>query len=203
MKKLPLLNFNISLGKYPDFLNKILIHAKNKKSSIVCVANVHMFIEAYKKQEFEDIINKAEIVTPDGRPLIWALKLLYGVRQDRVAGMDLLPDLLEIMEKQNISAYFYGGTEKMLSETENFLKSSYPLLKLAGLHSPPFNALNNPASEHVINKINDSLPCVVFVVLGCPKQEKWMDSMKGKVNTVMIGIGGALPVMVGLQKRAP
>ena len=206
MQKRPLLKFPLTIGKYSLFNDYIIDLACRNTSSIVCVANVHMFIEAHKNQNYLQIINDAEIVTPDGKPLTWALRFLYKIRQDRVAGMDLLPDLLQLMAVQNISAYFYGGSQYMLDKTREFLNNSYPTLKVAGLYSPPFNNLgdiDNHTEEEIIQRINESFPSVVFVILGCPKQEKWMAKMKNRINTVMIGVGGALPVMIGIKKRAP
>lgn len=77
------------------------------------------------------------------------------------------------------------------------------MLKQAGFYSPPFRELTPVENEKIISRINTSGAGIVFVILGCPKQEKWMAAMKGKINSCMIGIGGALPVLVGLQKRAP
>ncbi|HEY2720588.1 MAG TPA: WecB/TagA/CpsF family glycosyltransferase, partial [Chitinophagaceae bacterium] len=207
MKKVSLLNFTLTTGKYSAFLDEIIGLAQSKKSAVVCVANVHMYSEAHKDKKFENIISEAEIVTPDGKPLTWALRVLYGIRQERVAGMDVLPDLLKQMSSNGISAFFYGSSEVTLEKTNEYLSTVYPELKIAGLHSPPFYSSgdlnNNNADEEVITAINGSLPSVVFVVLGCPKQEKWMAAMRGRINTVMVGIGGALPVMIGMQKRAP
>lgn len=197
------MNFPLNLGNYSSFINAIVSLACQKQSSIVCVANVHMFIEARRDHDFLELIKNAEIVTPDGKPLTWALKSLYGIKQDRVAGMDLLPDLLRIMSEQHVSAYFYGGEPETLDKANIYLKNTYPDLNVAGFYSPPFRPLTHSEENKIIEEINKSLPCVVFVILGCPKQEKWMASMKGKINTVMIGIGGALPVMLGIQKRAP
>ena len=197
------MDFPLNLGRYSSFLNSIVRLARQKQSSVVCVANVHMFIEARRDQSFLQIIKNSEIVTPDGRPLTWALQSLNGIKQDRVAGMDLLPDLLEMMSEQHISAYFYGGHPELLDKTKIYLKDSYPDLNVAGLYSPPFRELTFSEENKIIEEINKTLPSVVFVILGCPKQEKWMASMKGKINTVMIGIGGALPVMLGIQRRAP
>src|SRR5690242_19991757 len=110
------MNFPLNLGRYSSFLNSIIRLAREKQSAVVCVANVHMFIEARKDQDFLQIIKDSEIVTPDGRPLTWALRILKGIKQDRVAGMDLLPDLLELMSEQHISAYFYGGHPELLNK---------------------------------------------------------------------------------------
>ncbi|MEO9209928.1 MAG: WecB/TagA/CpsF family glycosyltransferase [Ginsengibacter sp.] len=100
-------------------------------------------------------------------------------------------------------SFFYGGHQETLDEAKVYLENTYPDLKVAGLYSPPFRTLTFSEENKVIEEINKTLPSVVFVILGCPKQEKWMAAMKGRINTVMIGMGGALPVMVGIKKRAP
>lgn len=198
-----ILDFKLNLGSYASFIDQVLDLAKARKSAAICVANVHMFIEAFKSKEFLNILNNADIVTPDGRPLVWSLRLLYGIRQDRVCGMDLLPDLLDRMMAENLSVYFFGGREDLLAHTRSYLKQHYRDLKIAGTYSPPFRKLNGAEQEDVINSINRSCASLVIVVLGCPKQERWMASMKGKVHAPMIGVGGALPVMIGDMKRAP
>ncbi len=203
MNKQPLFNFSITTAKYSEFVNQIIQCGLNKLSTVVYVANVHMFIEAYKSPVFLSNINNADIVTPDGKPLIVALKRLYGITQDRVAGMDLLPDLLKQMALKNMPVYFYGGTQDMLDKTEQYLKINYPNLIIGGLYSPPFKPLTSIEEESVVDKINKAAPAIVFVVLGCPKQEMWIATMKGRINAVMVGVGGALPVLIGAQRRAP
>jgi N-acetylglucosaminyldiphosphoundecaprenol N-acetyl-beta-D-mannosaminyltransferase len=193
----------ISTGSYDSFIHRIIELARKKQSSYVCVANVHMTIEAYWDSKFAEMVNDADLVTPDGMPLAKAMKLLYGIRQDRVAGMDLLPDLLKKAEEENLGVFFYGGTEEMLQRTQTYVQATYPNLKEQAYYSPPFRALTAEEEVSVIQQINNSGAHLVFVALGCPKQEKWMAGMKGKINACMLGIGGALPVMIGMQKRAP
>lgn len=203
MEKHRLINFLISKGKYSSFIDGIINLCKEKKNAMICVANVHMFIEAYRQEKFLKIVNEADIVTPDGMPLTWALNVLYSIKQPRVAGMDLLPDLLQKAEEYNLSVYFYGGSDSTLTDTNAFLKKKYPQLKIAGTYSPPFRVLSLEEEELIVQQINTVSPDLVFVILGCPKQEKWMAAMKHRVKGVMIGVGGALPVMIGAQKRAP
>lgn len=203
MRRQKHLSLKISLGPYRTFVERIVELAELRQSSYVCVANVHMLIEARNDKSFRKALIGADIVTPDGMPLAKALKLLYGIEQDRVAGMDLLPDLLAEAEEKGISVFFYGGSEITLQKTTHFINSRYPGLKLAGAYSPPFRPLNENETKEVANMIGTSGAQMVFVVLGCPKQEKWMFQMKGKIPAVMIGIGGALPVLVGEQQRAP
>lgn len=203
LAKQPVRQFSISTGKYGLFIDEITRLAAAKVSATVYYANVHMFIEAYQDKGFLELINKSDIVTPDGQPLAWMMRLLYGIRQDRVSAMDTLPDLLQRMEKEKLPVYFYGGTQQMLDRAGNFVKEKYPNLVISGLYSPPFRPLSDEEKNEIIEKINAASPAIVFVFLGCPKQEKWMAGMKGKVNAVMAGVGGAVPVTIGLQKRAP
>lgn len=198
-----IITLEVSIGKYNEFINQIIQYSKNRKSSYVCVSNVHMCIETYFDSNFAKKVNSANLVTPDGMPIAKAVKILYGQGQDRVAGMDLLPDLLKIAEKENLGVFFYGGTNKMLNKTKEYLEEMYPSLSNQHYLSPPFRPLTTKEEEGFVNTINESGAHLVFVALGCPKQEKWMASMKGRINACMIGIGGALPVMINLQKRAP
>ena len=198
-----IINFSLTTGKYQAFIDEMTELARGRVSSAVYFANVHMYIEAYKSDSFRQLINKADMVTPDGQPLAWALRLLYGIKQDRVAAMDFLPDMLKRMEDEQLPVYFYGGTQQMLDTTDAFVKKQYPNLKVVGLYSPPFRPLTETEENEIAEKINAAAPGIVFVFLGCPKQEKWMAAMKGKVHAVMTGVGGAVPVTIGMQKRAP
>jgi N-acetylglucosaminyldiphosphoundecaprenol N-acetyl-beta-D-mannosaminyltransferase len=162
-----------------------------------------MLVEAHNAPDFARVVSRANIVAPDGQPLAWALKLMHGIRQERVAGMDLLPDLLQQAELNRVPVYFYGGNQDLLDKTRLYVERYFPSLQIAGLYSPPFRSLSAEEDASTIEKINSSGAQLVFVVLGCPKQEKWMAQMQGRINAVMIGIGGALPVLLGVQSRAP
>ena len=197
------MNFPISIGKYQDYIEYIIDSAQAGASQYIYVANVHMVVEAFWNKSFSEKVSKASVVTPDGMPLTWALRLLHGIKQDRVAGMDVLPALLNRSEKMRLPVYIYGGTESLLIHTRDYLQSHYPDLVVNGLYSPPFRELTKEEENKIIDQLNNSGAKLIFVVLGCPKQEQWMASMAGRIKAVMIGIGGALPVLVGLQKRAP
>lgn len=203
MNKIKLFNIAVSTGPYKDFVKFLINSAKEKESQYTCVANVHMLIEAYQDKAFCNVVTNANVITPDGKPLSWALQMLYGIKQDRVAGMDLLPDLLSEAIIQKLPVYFYGGSVELLNRTHVHIQQFYPKLNVVGFNSPPYRTLTADEDELIVEDINKSNAALVFVILGCPKQEKWMASMKGRINSLMIGVGGALPVMVGMQKRAP
>lgn len=202
MKKTKVIESLINVGKYEDFISHLLTLSHKNLSSYVCIANVHMTIEVYKSKKFKEIVNSANIITPDGMPLAKAIKYLYGVSQDRVAGMDLTSDIMCKCEKNNMSIFVYGLTTKTLEQFKNKTKVEFPRLNIK-TYSPPFRELASNEKEQIINDINHFNPNFLFVSLGCPKQEKWMAEHKGKINSCMIGLGGALEVYAGVKKRAP
>lgn len=203
MDKRQLLSLSISLGEFDTFVKKILSLSKVKCSSYVCISNVHMCIESYNDSSFRTVVNTADIVSPDGMPLVKALKWLYGIQQDKVSGPDLMPRLLEEASLQNLKVFFYGSTEEVLALLKIYCQDKYPSLQIAGMISPPFRALTTEEEQEYIDTINNTGTNILFVALGCPKQEKWMASMKGRIHAVMLGVGGAFPMLVGVEKRAP
>ena len=202
MNKLKVINSQISTGRYQDFLENLIKISREKLSSYVCISNVHMTIEAYLNKDFRDIVNNAEIATPDGMPLAKAIKFIYGIDQDRVAGMDLIEDLFKECEKLDKSIFVYGGAEGTLEKMNQKVSIEYPNLKIK-TYSPPFRQLSNDEKENDIIMINHYNPDFVFVALGCPKQEKWMAEHKEKIHSCMIGLGGAVEVYAGVKDRAP
>lgn len=203
MKKKKIITIGISIAPYTQFVKQIVDLALERRSSAVCIANVHMCIETWRDSTFAEIVNGSEMVTPDGMPLVNALRLLYDIKQDRVAGMDLMPDLFASAEKRKASIYLYGSTAKVQESIANKIKQEYPELRLAGGHSPPFRPLTVEEEQQDCERIIASGAHIVLVALGCPKQERWIANHKGKINAVMVGVGGAFPVFAGLQRRAP
>lgn len=192
----------ISIGRYEEFMTNILELSQKSTSSYVCISNVHMNIEAYKNDDFCNVVNSADMATPDGMPLAKAMKLLYGIDQDRVAGMDLMPDLMQVSEQEKLSIYFYGSTDSVLDKIKVKAKQEFPNLEIYA-YSPPFKELSAEEKSDIVDEINSKNPDFVFVALGCPKQEKWMAEHKGKIRSCMIGLGGAFEVYAEVKDRAP
>ncbi|AFY36199.1 WecB/TagA/CpsF family glycosyltransferase [Calothrix sp. PCC 7507] len=186
-----------------EHIKTILNWAVARQSRIVCVANVHMVMEAYWHPDFKQILNRADLATPDGAPLVWIMRLLGSHQQERVAGLDILAGVCELAQATNVSLFFVGSQPEILSRMRTRLEKEYPNLKIAAMEPLPFPQLTIEEDTALTKKINDSGAGLVLVSLGCPKQEKWMALHRGKINAVMIGLGGAFPVYAGLQRRAP
>ncbi|MEM6628449.1 MAG: WecB/TagA/CpsF family glycosyltransferase [Bacteroidota bacterium] len=203
MKKKRVLQTLITTGSYVDFVEEVFHLAASKYSSYVCFSNVHMLIEAYKDPMFNEIVSEADMATPDGVPLRIAMRLLYGIRQDRIAGMDAFPHLLKEAAKRDKSVYFYGGKQEVLDAIVKRAAVEIPGLKIAGYYSPPFRKLSEEEKQQIRDTINDSHADLTFVALGCPKQEKWVASEQDKIKGCLLAVGGAFTVYAGMQVRAP
>ncbi len=203
MKRKRILSIHVNTGSYQDFLDRITRLGQARESSYVCLANVHMAIEACGEKDFATVVNGADVVAPDGMPLAKAFKMLHGLDQGRIDGMRLMPDLIEAAAQNGAGVYFYGSTQAVLDGMVERSSREHPRLTISGAYSPPFRELSGLEQEEEVARINSSGAQIVFVGLGCPKQELWMARNKGKINAVMIGAGGAFSVYAGLLQRAP
>ena len=202
-EKLKIISLNVHHMSFNDCLEQVVGFALHKRHAYICFANVHMVIEAYNNKAILNQVENADLVLPDGKPLAIACNMLYGKKQERISGMDFTPLLLEKANEKNFSIFIYGSTENVIAAFKEKIKINYPAIRFAGAISPPFRPLTDDEIMVDIEKINRSGANIVMVSLGCPKQEKWMSKTSGKINSVLIGIGGALPVVAGVQKRAP
>ena len=188
---------------YKDTTSRIIIWASNKTSCYVVAANVHVVMTAYWQLRYQQVINRAAIATPDGMPLVWALRLLGVGGQPRVYGPDLMLVLCEKAATEGIPIYLYGGTEAVLAKLQTNLKQRFPTLVIAGVHSPPFRLLTSAEESNDIDRIHDSGAGIVLVGLGCPKQEEWMARQQGLLQAVMVGVGAAFSFHSGDVSQSP
>jgi N-acetylglucosaminyldiphosphoundecaprenol N-acetyl-beta-D-mannosaminyltransferase len=203
MVKENIFTFPISIGSYQKFIDEIFKLSEQKASSYVCFANVHMVVEAYNDPQFNSVVKNADIVTPDGQPIAFFLQRLKKINQERVAGLDVFPDLLKEAELRNKSVFFYGATDEILHMIIDKAKSQFPALKIGGSYSPPFRKLTPEEDLNIIDQLNKSNSDLIFVALGCPKQEQWMANHRPQVKGCMLGIGHAFKVYAGIAKRSP
>jgi len=192
---------NIDLLNYKESIARIMEWGENKWPGYVCFANVHMTIEAYMDKKFASQVNNASLVLSDGMPIVKALNFFYRIQQDRIAGMDIMPDLLRLAEINDLKVFFFGTTDELLSRIKVRTEKEFPNLKVVGLFSPPFDRPLN--DSHYADMINSSGANLVFVALGCPKQEKWMAENSEKIKAILLGVGGAFPIYAQTAKRAP
>lgn len=197
------IGFPVTALPFNAQVDLILKWANHRLSRVVCVANVHMLMEAHSNRDFASVLETADLVTPDGMPLVWLMNLMGVSNQDRVAGMDILIALCDRASTENIGVFFLGSQSEILDRMSTRLEQDFPGLKRVGMEPLPFRPMTPAEDEAIIRKINKSGAGVVFVSLGCPKQELWMHQHRGKIQAVMVGLGGAFPVYAGVHKWAP
>jgi len=203
VKTLSVIGFPVTALPFDAQIKLILEWASSHESKVVCVANVHMLTEAYWHPEFSSILESADLVTPDGMPLVWMMKLMGAHEQNRVAGMDILLSLCQLASLQNISVFFLGSEATILEKMKIKLEREFPELQIVGMEPLPFRPLTREEDDAIIEKIHASGAGILLVSLGCPKQEYWMHQHKDKIQAVMIGLGAVFPVLAGVHKRAP
>ncbi len=181
----------------------IIDWARDNKSKYVCICNVHSVVTAMNEPEFQSIINQADMATPDGYPIAWMLRRKGHLNQQRIDGPGLMLNLFEQCADSDIRIFLYGSTQSTLKELILRLNNMYPDAEIVGSISPPFHALTPDEENNITQIINKSRAQIVFVGLGCPKQEIWMARNRDHINAVMIGVGAAFDYHAGTLKRAP
>ncbi|WP_069470589.1 WecB/TagA/CpsF family glycosyltransferase [Candidatus Marithrix sp. Canyon 246] len=198
-----ILGMRVDATNYNKATNQVIQWIKNNESRYVCIANVHMTMEAYDKPEFQKIVNSADLVTPDGMPLVWTLRRLGIKIDDRVYGPTLMLHVCEAAEKHGIPIGLYGGSSETLEALKKNLKNKYTKIKIVYSYSPPFRSLTPEEDEQVVTNINALGVKILLVGLGCPKQEIWMNNHKDRLKVVMLGVGAAFDFHAGKIKQAP
>jgi exopolysaccharide biosynthesis WecB/TagA/CpsF family protein len=202
--KYNLLNVNVSATSYKVSLDVIIEAAEKNVSACVDHMPVHGLITANTDTIFGTAINKFDMVCPDGHPVRWALNALYKTKlPDRVYGPDLMLMLCKAAAEKGIGIYLYGSTEEVLSKLKTNLFLKYPALKIVGAEAPPFRKLSLEEDAAVIERINQSGAGLVFIGLGCPKQEMWAADHRDKIKGVLMCVGAAFDFHAGNKKQAP
>ncbi len=198
-----ILGVNIVISNMTEISRLFFEKMEEIRGEYVCISNVHTTVMASEDEQYRRVQNEAFLALPDGKPLVLACRKKGFKNAERIAGPDLMPEILNISQKYGCTHYFYGSTEETLGLLkEKFLKR-YPDLKIAGMYAPPFRPLTKEEDEAVINRINEVKPDFIWVGLGAPKQENWMNSHKGRLSGIMFGVGAAFDFHAGTVKRAP
>lgn len=177
--------------------------ASRHQSAYVAICNSHSIVTAAEDEAFDRALAEADMATADGMPVAWMMRRLGHPEQERINGPDLMLRYCEHAARTGTSIYLYGSTDPVLDKLVSRLKQQFPGLNIAGQYSPPFRPLSDAEDAEICQRIAASGAGVVFVSLGCPKQEKWMHAHRGRIPAVMIGVGAAFDYHAGTLSRAP
>ncbi len=174
------------------------------RKEYVCVRDAHGVVRCQKDPELRSIHNRAFLVTPDGMPLVWALKHAGHVESDRVYGPDLMLSVFEAGSAKGLRHFLYGATAETLEQLQARLLAKFPQARIVGSYAPPFRQLSMQEEADIADRLNRSDADIIWVGLSSPKQELWMARMRDRLEAPMlIGVGAAFDFHAGLKRQAP
>jgi N-acetylglucosaminyldiphosphoundecaprenol N-acetyl-beta-D-mannosaminyltransferase len=181
----------------------IIDWASRHESRYLCLANVHMVMEAYDSPDFRAVLLSSDLNCPDGMPLVWMQRAFGAAGPQRVRGPELMLRVCAAAARAGIPVGLYGGRPEILETLAATLLGRFPGLQLAYRCAPPHRPLSAQEDERIVMEITDSGARILFVGLGCPKQEKWMAAHRGRVPAVMLGVGAAFDMHAKALAQAP
>jgi len=203
------LGVGISATSYGEacWLTRAWIDAGRKESvpgRYVCVTSVHGIMASRSDAGFRRILNDADLVTPDGMPVVWAMRSFGRRQQSRVYGPNLVLALCEQAAHLGHRIFLYGATPDTLDRLTHNLQARFARLQIAGSYAPPFRQLTPEEDADVIRRIRESAADLVFVGISTPKQERWMSAHRSTLpGVVMFGVGAAFDFHAGRVSQAP
>lgn len=182
---------------------RILAWAKNHESRTACFANVHSTVLARFDHRHRLALLGADLVAADGAPIAWSLQFKGYQAQQRLDGPSMMWRLCADAEAENVKIGLYGATQETLLALQAKLRQAFPLLDIAYSYSPPFRDLSDEEDAAICADVTSAGVGLLFVGLGCPKQEYWMARHQGRIRAVMLGVGAAFDFHAGIAARAP
>lgn len=201
-RRRPVIGIPVDIIGWDEAIGRISDWASRRESRAVCICNVHNLVTARRDPAHARAVAAADMATPDGAPVAWMLKR-YDRHQQRISGPDLMWACCGDAARRATEIFLYGGSQPTLQHLQERLSRAFPGIRIVGTCSPPFRALTAEEDRAVVDLINRSGARIVWVGLGCPKQEAWIEAHRGRVNAVMIGVGAAFDFHAGAIRRAP
>jgi N-acetylglucosaminyldiphosphoundecaprenol N-acetyl-beta-D-mannosaminyltransferase len=178
--------------------------AQRERAHYIAVSNVHVLMEARHCGSFRKVLDCADLCVPDGMPLVWVGRLRGHELKHRVYGPDLLLNFCRETQAKGHRHFFYGGAPGVPEALAAKFGKQFPMLKIAGTYSPPFRALSPEEDVGIVDMINRANADVLWVGLGCPKQEIWMNEHRERLRVpVLVGVGQAFDIHAGRLRQAP
>lgn len=194
---------------YEAAIKKIEGYLKENELHTIYTPNPEIVMHARDDAKLKSIIDRGDLVTADGIGLIYAAKLKKKPLQGRVTGYDMSIEMLEIANREGYSIYLLGGKDGVSKKAAKNIEEKYKNVKVVGEHNGFFKGSHTGDKDHkdemaILDEINNSNPDIIFVGLGFPRQELWIDGNKDRIKgRVIIGNGGVIDILAGKANRAP
>ncbi len=201
MDSVLILNTEINVTSVYDVAE--LLQKKDSKTIAIC--NTNTLVRSYKNPALQKKINSLDIKTPDGFPVAKASKFLYKNNQKRVDGYNVFHETIKRGLKNNISHYFFGSDEKTVKKIKKNLLDLYPEINISGYTCPPVLGYKELTDGQWIDDLKNKDPDIVWVSLGFPKQEEFIEliTKRLEIKSNFVGIGGVFHWVAGSIIKAP
>ena len=199
-------NLQIDTHSELEFTEEVLEHAmKGRSTRQIATVNAQFYVLADKVRAFRDCLAKAEYLCADGMPIVWMCKTFGGKQVPRIAGVDLIDHLCQLGAPKGMRIFFLGGLPGTADATARLLERKYPGIEIAGVMCPPWNFERKQSSlNEVLDAIKEAKPNVLFLALGAPRQEFFIDQHIRPLKVpIAVGIGGSFEILSGQAPRAP
>jgi N-acetylglucosaminyldiphosphoundecaprenol N-acetyl-beta-D-mannosaminyltransferase len=204
LKTISLLGVNVSRIDPVLAVRQICEWVGQRQRTYVCVAPVATLVDAQRDPQYMAAVNGAGMVTPDGMPVVWLARWRGCKEIERTYGPDILLEVCNHGQDLGLRHFFYGGTEDVLQKLQQKLSLSYPQIKIVGSYAPPFKTGVWQEDSQVIERINNCAADIVWVGLGSPKQDLWMQLHRPFLYApVIVGAGAAFDFCSGAKPQAP
>ena len=186
-------------------INEVSSYLINDNSLKVAICNTNTVVRSYQDAELGKIINSFDIKTSDGFPIAKSSSILYKNNQGRVDGYNVFLSTIRKGLSKNTSHYFFGSSEDILNKLEGQLKDMFPDINIKGSFSPPLAGYKELAKEDYVKNIIEEKPDIVWVSLGFPKQELFIDLLQKKhpIKSNLVGVGAVFEWVAGTKIKAP
>jgi exopolysaccharide biosynthesis WecB/TagA/CpsF family protein len=202
--KYDLFGVRVSATDYDGMVDSVARAALAGVPGVVSLHAVHAIVESIRDWHLLAKVNRFDAIGPDGHPVRWALNNLHGLKlKDRVYGPELMLRVCARAAHDSIPIYLYGSTQEVINRLERRLKAEFPGLAIAGADSPPFRSLTPEEDAEIVRRINASGARIVFIGLGCPKQDHFAGDHAESIRGVQICVGAAFEFHAGTKEMAP
>ena len=198
------LGIMVDVTDYESAVAFVFERARQGRGAIISALAVHGVMTGALDPEHKYRLNSFDLLVPDGQPVRWALNLLYGTKlRDRVYGPELTARICERAAREGLPIYLYGSTPEVLASLVASLQKKFPGIQIAGSEPSAFRTLSPEEWAAVAQPIQSTGAAIVFVGLGCPRQEVFAYELRNMLSVPVLAVGAAFPFLAGRLPQAP
>lgn len=202
--KFNVLGIQVNAINYEAAVSRVTAAAQARQPLSLSALAVHGVMTGVLDAEHGYRLNHLDVIVPDGQPVRWALNGLYKTRlPDRVYGPTLMLKVCDRAAQEGLPIYLYGSTPEVLEALETNLKQRFPQLQVAGQQCSRFRQVSSQEQREIAQEIRQSGAGIVFVGLGCPRQEVWVYENRDLIGLPCLAVGAAFDFHAGLLPQAP